>query len=107
MNTKKLIELRKQAEKAVADMTDGEFKLKAFEVILNHLLAPGKAEAVAPTSSEAKSKIETSKGDRSEIETESISGRILVLKDEGYFKSPKYIGEIRAELQAHGCPVFS
>ena len=40
MDAKKLIELRKQAEKAVEDMQDGEFKLKAFEVILNHLLSP-------------------------------------------------------------------
>jgi hypothetical protein len=38
MDAKKLIDHRKQAEKAVAGMADGELKVKAFEVILGHLL---------------------------------------------------------------------
>jgi hypothetical protein len=99
MDAKKFIALRKQAEKAVADMPDGEFKLKAFEVILSHLLASGKPQPPASAPPPGKSKAETSIDD---IEAESTSGRILVLKDEGFFKSPKSIGKIKAELQAHG-----
>ncbi len=98
MDAKKLIELRKEAEKAVADMPDGEFKLKAFEVILNHLLAPAKAQPLSSTSAHTESAVRSSK----DIEAESTIGRILVLKDEGFFKAPKSIGKIKAELQAHG-----
>lgn len=97
MDAKKIIELRKQAEKAVEDMQDGEFKLKAFEVILNHLLSPGKAEVIKAPVPE--------KGEKIAIgtkEKETTAGRVLVLKDEGFMKTPKTIGQIRAELQAHG-----
>ena len=100
MDTKKIIELRRQAEKAVEDMRDGEFKLKAFEVILNHLLSPGKAEPGLESSGAPKAK--PGKYKSADIDSESIAGRILVLKDEGFTKAPKTIGEIRAELQAHG-----
>jgi hypothetical protein len=100
MDAKKLIELRKQAERAVEDMQDGEFKLKAFEVILNHLLSPGKT---VPTSDGSEVlKKPPGRHEPAEVDLESTGGRILVLKDEGFMKSPKTIGEIRAELQAHG-----
>lgn len=100
MDAKTIIELRKQAEKAVADMQDGEFKLKAFEVILNHLLSPGTPESTSDSAAVPKT---AAKQRRSvDIETESTAGRILVLKDEDFMKSPKTIGQIRAELQAHG-----
>ena len=100
MDAKKIIELRKQAEKAVADMQDGEFKLKAFEVILNHFLSPVKPESTTDSSAALK---EGAKRQRSvDKETESTVGRILVLKDEGFMSAPKSISQIRAELQAHG-----
>ena len=38
MDVKQLIQLRKEAEKAVAEMPEGDIKIKAFEVILNHLI---------------------------------------------------------------------
>jgi hypothetical protein len=96
MDAKKLIELRKQAEKAVEDMQDGEFKLKAFEVILNHLLSPVKTEPAAGKTRDDK------KYEQMDMDSESTGGRIMVLKDEGFMKSPKTISEIRSELQAHG-----
>jgi len=100
MEAKRLIELRKQAEKAVEDMPDSEFKLKAFEVILNYLLSPGKADpTLGPLPLKgARSKVKTG----IDIDAESTAGRILVLKDEGFMQTPKSIGQIRAELQAHG-----
>ncbi|MBM4433437.1 MAG: hypothetical protein FJ025_05495 [Chloroflexi bacterium] len=100
MDAKKLIELRKQAEKAVEDMQDGEFKLKAFEVILNHLLSPGKTEPMPGKTRDAKTQQE--KYEPMDMDSESTGGRIMVLKDEGFMKSPKTISEVRGELQAHG-----
>jgi hypothetical protein len=100
MDAKILIELRKQAEKSVAEMPDGELKLKAFEVILGHLLASEQPKPThmnpAPQTKAAKQKAEV------DIDAETRDGRILVLKEEGYFKTPKSIGLIREELQAHG-----
>jgi len=100
MDAKTIIELRKQAEKAVADMQDGEFKLKAFEVILNHLLSPGISESMSDSTTVPKAGVKQRLS--VDIESESTAGRILVLKDEGFMRSPKTIGQIRAELQAHG-----
>jgi hypothetical protein len=100
MDAKKIIELRKQAEKSVAEMPDGEIKLKAFEVILSHLLTAGqpKQTHTSPTPQTKGSKRE----EASDIDADTADGRILVLKDEGYFKTPQSIGRIREELQAHG-----
>lgn len=100
MDAKKIIELRKQAEKSVAEMPDGELKLKAFEVILGHLLAAGQSKpthtTTIPQTKESKQEV------AAEIDADTADGRILVLKDEGYFKTPQSIGRIRQELQAHG-----
>jgi hypothetical protein len=101
MDAKKLIELRKQAEKAVQDMPDGEFKLKAFEVILNHLLAPGKAQLTSESQSEAPQRKVVS-NEIEDADAKSTQGRILVLKAEGFFKKPQSIGRTRSELVAHG-----
>jgi len=101
MDTKKLIDLRKQAERAVAEMADGELKVKAFEVILSHLLG-GRQEAQGPPPGDeapARSKLKEVKVGAS---ARSIAGRILVLRDEGFFKTQKTIGEVREELRAHG-----
>jgi len=99
MDAKQLIELRKQAEKAVAEMPSGEMKVKAFEVILSHLLSGSKAPAgrapVVETKTSKKSKATTA-------QTKSTPGRILVLRDEGFFNTQRTISEVREELGAHG-----
>lgn len=92
MDVKKLIELRKEAEKAVSDMPDGDLKLKAFEVILSHLMSDSLESKVLPTE-------ETKEEGFSE---KSVAGRLLVLKEEGFFKNPKALAEVRQELQTHG-----
>ena len=100
MDAKKIIELRKQAEKSVKEMPDGELKLKAFEVILGHLLAAGQSKSThAATTPQTK---ESKQEAAADIDANTADGRILVLKDEGYFKTPQSIGRIRQELQAHG-----
>ncbi|MBI3849553.1 MAG: hypothetical protein HY298_04580 [Verrucomicrobia bacterium] len=100
MDAKKLIEMRKLAEKSVAEMPDGELKLKAFEVILSHLLAP--REPTPTQDAPVSPKVSRKKEAEADVDDETAAGRILVLKDEGFFKSPKSSGQIRDELQAHG-----
>ena len=98
MEARKLIDLRKQAEKAVSDMPDGELKVKAFEVILSHLLGVDKP---APQAEGSTARTSTRQA-RETAQTDSLNGRILVLRDEGFFKSQKTISEVREELGAHG-----
>jgi len=101
MDAKKLIELRKQAEKAVAEMPDGELKVKAFEVILSHLLGSSPVSETTKGAQESR----PARAARTKAEgtsAKSIGGRILVLGDEGFFKTQKTIGEVREELKAHG-----
>ena len=96
MDAKKLVEFRRLAEKAVAEMPDGELKVKAFEVILARLLESSEVASVG--SSEAEKGTKT-RGHKEGMPARSISGRILVLRDEGFFKNQKTIGEVREELR--------
>lgn len=101
MDAKRIIELRKQAEQAVAEMPDGELKVKAFEVILNHLLE-GPRPSTADETQIGKSFSQKPKVTKGASKASSLSGRILVLRDENFFNSQKTIGELREELKAHG-----
>lgn len=98
MDVKKLIELRKEAEKAVAEMSDGALKVKAFEVILNHLIMAQSKDLTDRERATRRDAVEPEIA----ATTESAAGRILVLRDENFFKSQKSIGEIREELETHG-----
>jgi hypothetical protein len=99
VDAKKLIELRKEAEKAVADMPDGELKVKAFEVLLSHLISSADRSVAPPTSSSPKEA--PSAKETEDFPTASVAGRLLVLREEGFFKAPKALAEIREELKAH------
>jgi len=99
MNTKSLVKLRKAAEKAVVDMPDGDLKVKAFEVILAHMI---EAQGAA-VKSVGKAVDEGSRRQQRKPEnTRSTTGRILVLRDEGFFRNQKSIAEICDELATHG-----
>jgi len=102
MDQRDLIEARRQAQKAVSDMTDGDLKLKAFEVILNHLLESSKVGSSerrvqdgGPTDSDEK------RAGRSGQPT-SVAERILALRNQGFFKQLRGIGDVREGLGAHG-----
>jgi hypothetical protein len=99
MDVSKLIELRKEAEKAVAGMPEGDLKVKAFEVILNHIL--GGKVAQQPASYEEGKVTKKSKVSY-EKEGGGISGRLLVLKEEDFFRAPKSIAQVREALAARG-----
>ena len=100
MDASRLIAIRKQAEKAVDAMPEGELKVKAFEVILAHLLGGGQPASVGSRPS-PEPEPPRKKGSTTRDKT-TIGGRILVLRDEGFFKAQKTIGQVREELRAHG-----
>ena len=100
MDTKKLVALRKEAEKAIAEMPDGDLKVKAFEVILGHLLGAGGGAAVGPAAHEEDE--EKAKPTKKGKAAKSAAARILVLREEGFFKNQRSMGEISGELAAHG-----
>ena len=100
ITAEKLKEIRQKALDAVADMQDGELKIRAFEVFLQHLLeletpsGPVEARVSAKTSIDKSAKESKKPG--------STKSRILLLKDESFFAQPRALAEIKAELQAHG-----
>lgn len=109
MDTDRVIEARKKAEHAVADMPDGDLKLKAFELILNRFLSIC-ADASAPRTDRLKrgggSKVRADRNpgvvEQADAIPRSTPGRILQLKADGFFGEQRGIGEIREELQTHG-----
>lgn len=103
MKVKRLVDLRREAEKAVSDMPEGELKVKAFEVILNNLISlPGNLETgddVVRTTGTPSTK-GPDKGQSSK--PASTRDRILLLKEEDHFREQRSITQIRQELAAHG-----
>jgi hypothetical protein len=103
--TDEIVRLRAQAEEAVAGMPVGDLRVKAFEVILGHLLEGDSVPSTAaeqrePTKKAGKAPERPSKA--APVERDSLRNRILVLREEGFFKAPKGIGETRKGLQEHG-----
>ena len=108
MDTSSVIEARKKAEHAVADMPEGDLKVKAFEVILNRLLSAGEdaSSAAGSTPPERHEGSEAAglngTGNQIDAEPRTAPARVLQLKAEGFFDNQRGIGEIRRELQTHG-----
>jgi len=96
MNAADLITVRKKAEQAVDDMADGPLKLKAFEVILGSLLAGPQVEAAVGTLSTRSTDSPPRKS------ASSVSSRIALLAEEGFFREPRSLAEIQAKLAEHG-----
>src|SRR6202049_3697585 len=93
-----LIEARKRAEKIVEDMPDGAIKRKRFELAFEQILR-GESEPSPKTSKTA---------GRARLGPEKVSepttgpGRILALKQDGFFGDQKSNGDVVAELKARG-----
>jgi len=88
-----LIKARRTAEAAVADMADGPLKVAAFETILSRLLDRQLGvtpEALVPTPART--------GGKRSVTT----GRILSLRDDGFFSQPRSLGEVKAALAERG-----
>ena len=94
-------ELRRQAESAVQDMDEGALKLRAFEVILGHLLhshgqssVPGAATSPLPTREKDIPSVNAV--------PRTVLGRLSTLKTEEFFSSEQSIRDVQAELRKHG-----
>jgi hypothetical protein len=90
-----LIQARKRAEHAVEGMKEGPLKVAAFQAILTKLLTDSDhAEEGQRTS--AKALLSTNK------HPDSLTGRILTIKSEGFFKTQRSLGEVREALGSRG-----
>jgi hypothetical protein len=95
MSALDLVAARKRAEAAVADMADGALKEKAFEVILGSLLA---SDSKQSRTSVIASRLEEPLG----ATPSSLSDRIGLIAEEGFFTEPKSLADIQAKLREHG-----
>ena len=97
MSTDPLIQARKRAERAVEGMQDGPLKTAAFQAILAKLLndsgSEGSDEGMPPAS-----KVRTRKG----RQPDTLTGRVLAVKEEGFFKTQRSLGEVREALGSRG-----
>jgi hypothetical protein len=100
MNSSNLIAARRKAEEAVADMSDGPLKIKAFEVILSSLIS-GSAEGSETTEREPASRSHPSDGGRPRPPA-SLADRVRALADEGFFGEPRSLADIQGKLAEHG-----
>jgi len=108
MDANTLIEARKKAELAVAEMPEGELRVEAFKLILNRLLMDGGSPTPVgkgPAVRHQRGKNRKTKHHAEHQEDavpRSTPSRVLELKAEGFFDQQRGIGEIREELQTHG-----
>jgi hypothetical protein len=103
-------EIVKQAEEAVASINDGELKGIAFAKILDTLLAqpgPVKHSAVIKGNPKAKPKQDTAR--EAPKKKGGPKGYVEELIHDSFFKTPKTLSAIRAELgnRGHHIPVTS
>jgi len=90
-----LVQARKRAERAVEGMDQGPLKIAAFQTILAKLLAdsgPGAEVQRAPAKAPA------STGKRAG----TLTGRVLGITSEGFFKTQRSLGEVREALGSRG-----
>lgn len=103
----KITAARDSAMRAVENMPDNEFKRRAFEVILGRLLDAelGSGPDTPAGGNQSPKVVKSARGSAIPVlrnkAPKSCSERILSLRDDGFFKSPRTLGEIRSELQMH------
>jgi hypothetical protein len=104
---KKYETLVAQAEKAVASVKDPELKRAAFEKVLDDLLA---TDAVAQQEAKPRGRKDVApKRQPREKRARGPSGYLQELIDDGFFRKPKTISHVRAELgnRGHHIPLTS
>lgn len=85
-----------EAESAVASVKDPELRRAAFEKVLQHLLETQAAPARKPRSTAA------AQGQSKTRAKAGPTGRIADLIADGFFKKPRSIAEVKAELANRG-----
>jgi len=110
---KKYAELVAQAEKAVSAVKNPELKRAAFEKVLDDLLAAGTPAQTKDVAHPRRGRPETRPA-RPETppgrkRSRGPSGYIEGLIDDGFFKKPKTISNVKAELgnRGHHIPLTS
>lgn len=100
---RELSDLVKEAERAVAGMSDKALKTRAFELIMQELLQRGRhpQSSLAPRAGKG---YQTAGVERKlpRIARGSLTQRLLELAEGGFFTQPRTSSEARAELQQHG-----
>lgn len=90
-----------QAEKAVAAVKDPELKRIAFQKVLESLLSGDAAEAPEPSARRRSKKVKEPPTKRSRKRAGTAS-YISELIEENFFKQPKTIAQVKAELENRG-----
>ena len=99
-----------QAEQAVDAVKDPELKRIAFQKILESLIAADQEHASVPSPSPSIRRRRSSKSANvSERKKTGAAAYLTELVNEGFFKSPKTIAEVKAELanRGHHIPITS
>jgi hypothetical protein len=95
-----------RAERAARNVVDSGLRAKAFEVILNRLLAPEPSQGIGWETGRAVRSANVHPDRAVDLplkkEPKTLSQRILALQSDGFFKDPKTIGGVREGLRAHG-----
>ena len=90
-----LIVARKRAERAVEGMAEGPLKIAAFQTILAKLLTESdpveRAQPVPVKAPAVRS-----------VQAGTLTGRILAIRSEGFFKTQRSLGEVRESLGSRG-----
>lgn len=96
-----LVHLVRRAEHVVASVESDALRPVAFSEVLRFLLVEGARSQGASTRRPALVARTTSQPRKGAAGT---AGRILSLRDEGFFEKPKTISETQAELRTRGFP---
>jgi len=101
MDTADLVRARKEAEKAVSDMPEGPLKLKAFELILDHLLS-NLQQSSGPDSGVSRKPATATKAPRRAAHNGGLTSRIRALAEEGYFDKQRSLTDVQERLRELG-----
>lgn len=94
-------ELVAQAERAVAGVKDAELRRVAFERVLNDLLG-GADDAPGPKPRATGRTTKQVPGKASRKKRSGPQGYVEEMVEDGFFKKPKTISEVKAELENRG-----
>lgn len=100
--TQSLIQVRKLAEEAVADMPVGDLKVAAFQTILRSLLEQGMSIDSPRMPTPAKQQVAPEPKVASKATKNGTTSKIMELASEGFFKEQRSLADIQKALEARG-----
>jgi len=95
-------DLVSQAERAVGSVSDPELKRAAFEKILEDLLAKRGGGKPESASAAQRAKVPVAKAKKPWKAKGGPQANVEELVDENFFKKPKTIAQVKAELENRG-----